>query len=125
MLSTLVSTLPPRMPLKNPSRLPVPFIDGGNPLKPGYGLLAAWTSIYQVKLPAKILFLHVEPSFFLSSDIVSTAVLALDFRLTERGEMLDDLAGFHAAGLRDAQGGGVHLILELLDHEIFAVHGAA
>src|SRR5471030_1311337 len=98
--------------------------------------LAAWTSIYQVKLPAKILFLHVEPSFFLSSEgssihpfpripARSTAVLAPDFRFAERGEVLDDLPGFHAPGLRDTQRGRVHLVLELLDDKVFTIHGAA
>src|SRR3981081_2470340 len=91
-----------------------------------YGLLAAWTSIYQVKLPAKILFLHVEPSFFLSSrmfsNVLSAYAFALDFRLAERCKMLDDLPRFHASGLRDAKRGRVHFVPELLDHEVLSVH---
>ena len=133
MLSTSLLTLPPRMPLQNPSRLPVSFSECGNLFSPGYWSLAAWTSIYQVKLPAKILFLHVEPSFFLSRQgffnsrlrVRSTAVLALDFGFAERGEMLDDLPEFHASGLRDTQRGRVHLVLELLDDKVLAVHSAA
>src|SRR6202012_5892662 len=83
-----------------------------------------WTQIYQVKLPPKILFLHVEPSFFLFKDSSFAHFFTLDFRLAESGEALHDLAGLHASRLCDAERGGVHVVLELLDDEIPAVHRA-